>query len=188
MLLSTLINKKIISGKNVRGVCKGIAISLKTHRVKYLLCSTLNTAEMSIDFAVGVSAITAVSEAIFLSTLRPVFPKNCSNVFLGLPAFTSEGCFLGTVTDMEMEHFLLCSVSIGEKSFSPAAISACKDALIFKKELPYPLGQRVPAPLLLQFCDKKEGLVTKSVLRAAMEKGQLLTLTLSLPPFSLPAK
>ncbi len=185
MLLSNLIDKKIVSGKNTRGVCKGVAISLKTYRVKYLLCASSTANGNSVDFAVNVSAISAISDGIFLSSLRPVYPKNCTRFFLGLPAFNTEGVFLGTIDDMDMEDFLLREIFIGKNTYVPTAISACNDAVIFKKQPPYPLGQRVPAPLLLQFCNKNEWLVTKSVLRTAMEKGKLLTLTLSLPPFSL---
>ena len=69
--------------------------------------------------------------------------------------------------------------------FPITSVFACADAVILRKEPPYPLGQRIPAPLLPIVSDKSEALVTKPILRAAIQKRALVKLTLSLPPFNL---
>lgn len=187
MFLSDITEKNIYAGKNdaSRGVCRGVGISLKSRAVKYLLCSCSASQKIpSTDFSVNVSAVQDIDGGIRLSKLRPVFPKNCARIFIGYPVYSYDGSFLGKVTDLELENLTATRLFTDANVVYPvSAILACADAVILRKELPYPLGQRVPAPVLPLICDKNETLVTKSVLRSAIAKGGLIRLTLALPPF-----
>lgn len=186
MLLSNLVEKSIYAGKNFKGVCMGVGLSLKSHSVKYLLCASVQAQNSAADFSVNVSAILSVDDCISLSSLRPVFPKNCVKIFIGLPIFSYEGVYLGKVRDLEIKNFVATKLFIGQNDSVPiTAVAACGDAVILKKEQPYPLGQRIPAPILSLVTDKPDSVVTKPILRTAMAKGKLLKLTLSLPPFNL---
>ena len=185
MLLSSLVGKPVFVHKTVRGVCRGVALSLKTHAVKYLLCSTSATSSRA-DFAVAVSSVLSVDDGIVLSKLRAAVPRYCVNLFLTLPVFSDEGGYLGKIADLEIRDFIATELftDIG-KNLSVHAITACSDAVILKKELGYPLGQRVPNSVVSLLTDKPNTVVTKPVLRSAIKKGALLKLTLALPPFSL---
>lgn len=184
MKLSELTGKHVFVGNNFKGVCLGVGISLKNCAVKYLLCCSAKayiSLHAHADFAVNVSAIEEVGAQIRLSRLRPVHPKNCAKIFGGLPVFSFEGAFLGKLHDLEIQDFTATRLYTDRnKSFPALCIAACTDALLLRKEQPYPLGQRIPAPLVLPI---NEPVVTKSVLRTASENGKLIRLTLSLPPF-----
>ena len=184
MFLSHLVNKEIYTGKTPRGVCLGVGISLKNQAVKYLLCA--NAPNARAQFAVPVSAVERVAETIQLSRLRPVLPKNCVCLFPDIPIYAYDGTFLGNVVDLEMTEFVATVLyTDGNEDFPASAIAACADAVLLKKEQPYPLGQRIPAPFLPLFTDKADGVVSKPLLRSAIRKNTLIKLTLSLPPFSL---
>ena len=183
MKLTDLQNKNIYVGKTLRGSCRGVALSLKSHAVKYLLGASTPT-QTSPDFSVGVSSILEIEEDIHLSRLRPSYPKNCAKISIGLPVYSFEGGFLGTVADLECKDFIATHViTHDEERFPITSVVACSDAVILRKEPPYPLGQRIPAPLLSLFTDKSDGLVTKPILHTAIEKKALIKLTLALPPF-----
>lgn len=185
MKLSHLNEKSIYAGKAFRGVCRGVALSLKSQAVKYLLCASTLT-QTATDFSVGVSAVTEIGESILLSRLRPAYPKNCAKITIGLPVYSFEGGYLGVVEDLEMRDFVATRLLTDRGDIFPVtSIFACSDAVILRKEPPYPLGQRIPAPLLPIVSDKSEALVTKPILRAAIQKRALVKLTLSLPPFHL---
>jgi hypothetical protein len=53
-----------------------------------------------------------------------------------------------------------------------------------RKEQPFPIGQRIPAPLLFDFSSHTP-IVTKPLLKEAVKQGKLIQFTLSLPPFYL---
>lgn len=182
MLLSSLHGKPIVVAATTRGVCLGVGISLKTYAVKYLLCSSSPDRD-KIDFCVNASAIEKNTDALFLRRLRPVFPKNCAQITKNLPVFSYDGSFLGSLRDMEMQNFAAIRLITEKKSFPITSLAACSDAVILRKEQPFPLGQRVPAPFVSDFGNKSQPLVTRSLLRAAIEKKSLVKLTLSLPPF-----
>ena len=185
MKLTDLQNKNIYVGKTLRGSCRGVALSLKSHAVKYLLGASTPT-QTSPDFSVGVSSILEIEEDIHLSRLRPSYPKNCAKISIGLPVYSFEGGFLGTVADLECKDFIATHViTHDEERFPITSVVACSDAVILRKEPPYPLGQRIPPPLLSSFTDKSEALVTKPILRAAIRNKSLIKLTLSLPPFNM---
>ena len=185
MKLSYLNEKSVYAGKTFRGVCRGVALSLKSQAVKYLLCASTLT-QTATDFSVGVSAVTEVGESILLSRLRPAYPKNCAKITIGLPVYSFEGGYLGVVEDLEMRDFVATRLFTDRGDIFPiTSLFACSDAVILRKEPPYPLGQRIPASLLPIVTDKSEALVTKPILRAAIQKRALVKLTLSLPPFNM---
>ena len=183
MELSYLIGKSVYAGSKRRGVCEGVGVSLKTGAVKYLFCSATSGRT---DFCVNVSAIEEIDEEIYFSRLRPVFPKNAVKILSGLPVYTDEGTFLGNVKDMEMDSFIALHLETdkGER-FSVLHIAACTDAILLRKKPPYPIGQRIPAPVLSDIFQSGEMIVSRSNLRRAIEKGALIKLTLSLAPFAL---
>ena len=183
MKLSNLQDKNIFTGKTLRGVCRGVAISLNSQAVKYLLCSSAST-QTATDFAVSSSCVTDVGQSISLSRLRPVYPKNCAKISIGLPVYSFEGGFIGYLSDLEIHNFVATRLFTDRgESFPTTELFACSDAVILRKNQPYPIGQRIPTSLISILTDKKEGVITKPVLRAAIAKGALIKLTLALPPF-----
>ena len=197
MLLSQITDKSIRSGKNVRGVCIGVGISVKSRAVKYLLCASaplpLNCEEgvgfsmLESQFAVGVHSIKNLCDnEITLSCLRMSVPKNHGKLFIGKPVYSDEGVFLGKITDAHLQNFIVTEVKTDKNTYHSAlSIAACSDALILRKEQPFPIGQRIPTPAVFNFLTDNDVLTTRSILREAMQKGQLIRFTLSLPPFNL---
>lgn len=184
MFLSEYLNKPIIVTQQPRGVCLGIGFSLKTQTVKCLLCAPLPHQKPS--FAISFSAVDSVTDTINLRRLRTVLPTNYARIAIGNPVYSYEGDFLGQVTEAEIQNGTLIQLYTDQRKRIPAtAIFACTDAVILRKNQPYPIGQRVPAPTLLKINDKSDGLVTRPLLRTAISKGALIQLTLSLPPFNV---
>ncbi len=184
MFLKELTNKEILSGKSVKGVCRGVGISLKSHAVKYLLCADTPTAD--VQFSVSVSAVENVDEQIRLSSLRPLMPSRCIHLCIGRPVYSFEGAYLGRVSDLAMQDFTATYLFTDKNAVYPiTSVTACRDAVLLKKESPFPIGQRIPAPFLYLTSDKKDGVITKPILRAAIAKSNLVKLTLALPPFHL---
>ncbi len=186
MLLSSFTGKELFLGKTYKGVCRGVGISLKSGDVKYLFCASAPSQNADADFALPISAVASVGEIIRLSRVRPVFPKSCAKLFLQRPVYDVDGVFLGMLSDVEIKDFKVVSLttSLGEKRWA-GLIAVCSDAILLRKELPYPIGQPVPAPVLSEFSGCTDGVVTKPLLRLAMKQGSLVKLTLSLPPFNL---
>ena len=184
MKLSDLSEKNIYTNKSFQGVCRGVGLSLKSHAVRYLLCASTPT-QTNTDFSVGINAVTEIRDRITLSRLRPASPKGCAKIAIGLPVYSFEGGFLGRVTDLDMTDFTATTLYTdrGER-FPVTSIFACSDAVILRKEQPYPLGQRIPAPLLSLVTEKNDGVVTKQILRTALSRSALIKFTLSLPPFN----
>lgn len=190
MFLSELVLKNVCVRETPRAVCLGVGISLKNYTVKYLLCNSTPAQSGSLsqdcqaDFCVNVSTLQSRSDvALTLSTLRPVFPKNCAKIFIGKPVYTQNGRHLGVIADMEIVNGVATKLFTEKTAYPITAICAVSDAVILRKEQPFPLGQRIPAHLVFDFSEKNEPLVTKSVLRKAIAKSSLIKLTLSLPPF-----
>ena len=181
MLLSQLVDKPLYVGNSVRGYCRGVGLSLKSYSVKYLLCASAPTLR-SADFAVSAASAVCEQDGIQLSRLRSVFPKSCARIFLGLPVFSVDGAFLGNLSDIELDGLSAVAIHTTRNACFPvSAIAACSDAVLLRKEQVYPLGQRIPAPFLSLNCH----LVTKQVLRQAIQEKSLIKLTLSLPPFNV---
>jgi hypothetical protein len=185
MLLTDLIHKTVYAGITPKGKCIGIGISLKNHSVKYLLCSSISQCFNRTDFCVSVSAIDEVDDGIYLSHLRPAFPKACAKIVLGLPIYRENGLFVGNLTDATIENGVVTDlITNRQESISLSCLSAVCDAILLRKPRPYPIGQRIPAHAVSTFFDKNEDVVNKTNLRTAIKKGSLIKLTLSLPPFS----
>lgn len=182
MFLSELQNKPILAGNRQRGICLGIGISLKNQAVKYLLCSSNVALSNATDFSVNVSAVEDVNEHIVLSRVRPVFPKNCAKLFIGLPVYAFDGAFLGNLKDVELNGFTATRLFTDSTWYPATAVCACSDAIILRKEQPFPIGQRIPAPTLFHF-SSNASLVTKPLLKEALKEGKLIAFTLSLSPF-----
>lgn len=183
MFISNYLNKTILVGKEERGVCLAIGFSLKNQVLKCLFCAT--DFQKNPDFAVSISAIKSVEDCIQLNRLRTILPNGCARISIGSPIYSYEGDFLGKITDAEIQDGALFRLFTDQDETFPAStIFACNDAVILRKNQPYPLGQRVPAPLLCEINGKKDGFVTRPLLRTAIGKGALIKLTLSLPPFS----
>ena len=177
MLLSDFVEKSVYIGKNLRGVCLAVGVSLKSCAVKYLRCAsvaTYNPLRPRIDFSVPVSAVESVSDgAIRLSRLRPVYPKNCTSVFINRPVYSDGGAYLGCVTDIDLHDFTATRLfTDANKSYPFSAVYAYADAVILRKTQVYPLGQLT-----------RSGFVTKPLLKKAIEEKTFIRLTLSLPPF-----
>ncbi len=186
MFLTDIVNKEIFSGKTSKGVCRGVGVSLKTHAVKYLFCSGVAQANQHADFCISITAVESVNGCVQLSKLRPLRPQRCARIFIGCPVYSFEGHYLGNVADLEIRDFVATYLFTDQGERYPInGVCACQDALILKKEQPYPLGQRIPTPLLPLVTEKKDSVVTKSILRQAIKKGKLIELTLSLPPFHI---
>ena len=187
MYLSQLVGKTLFVGNAPRGVCLGVGVSLKTQRVRYLLCAG-NANARTADFAINASSILRTNETgIYLSRLRAVFPQNCAKLFPKLPVYTQNGVFLGCITDLKMPSFCAECVftDTGEK-IPVSCVTACLDAVIVRKAPVYPLGQRIPAPVLS--FENAGTTVTRPLLKKAVERGELIKLTLSLPPFTTTAR
>ena len=180
MFLIDIIGKNILVDGRARGVCLGLGVSLKTRLVKYLLCAENNRQKP--DFAVNFSSVSKIDEAITLPRLRATLPKNCARIFIGLPIYSQEGGFLGSLADGQLQDGKLSFlITDRNESFSSVAITACNDAILLRK-LPYPLGVKIPTALAKE---KTDTIVTKSVLRAEIASGSLVKFTLSLPPFEM---
>ncbi len=173
MLLSQLIQKPLLLNKTPRGMLCGVGLSPKNKTIKYLFCST----HEKDDFVLPIDALANFSEnALFLSRLRPILPKPCCKVYLGLPIYTFDGKFLGKLADVEIQNDVAIRFFTDQNEcFSLSSISVISDAIILKKSQPYPLGQ--------PFQREKEGVITKRTLRNAIKQQSLIRLTLSLPPF-----
>ena len=188
MLLSQLFQKTIYTDDTPRGIIVGVDFSLKNYAIKHLLCSTQKNANLQpsrSDFALNISSVSAISDKISLSHIRPVLPKTQAKLFPSIPVYSHDGRFLGALKDGETDGFTVIELitDLGN-TFPPSAISVCHDAIILRKKAPYPLGQRVPSPMLSQL-KTEETLISKSLLRRALQQGALIKLTLSLPPFAL---
>ena len=188
MLLSQLISKTVYTGKTPRGFCVGVGLSLKNKTIRYLFCSKTPNVS-SIDFCINASSVLHTDETgIHLSRLHAVFPKNCIKLFPDLPVYTQNGTYLGVFLDATLQSQTALQLITDTKERRPIAdLIGCADAIILRNNPVYPIGQRIPAPLLSSF-DSGKPLITRPVLRQAIERGTLIKLTLSLPPFSQEAR
>ena len=108
---------------------------------------------------------------------KPIFSKIYTRLSLGTPVYSYDGEYLGKLSDAEIRQGKLTQLHTDQGRQIPTAeILACADAILLKKKRPYPLGQ----PLTTE---KRDSVVTKSLLRKSLAQGTLIQLTLSLPPF-----
>lgn len=192
MLLSSITLKQISTPKNVCGVCKGIAFSLSSGVVKYILCDSQTNAKKektAVDFCLPFSSMERVDElSISIKKPRPVLPKPYARIFIGLPVFTELGHLKGVVTDlqctlMENGNFIATTLFVDGNPLPIKSVTAINDAVILRKQKRYPLGQRIPVGQV--YPKAKQNFVTKSVLQTAIKNSSLIKFTLSLPPFNV---
>ena len=187
MYISELISAPVYVGNTHRGNCVGIGISLKSQKIKCILGNSQATLKpFFFDFAVSVTNVQNIeNRKIQLTQLRLANTQTCAKIFLGLPVYAYDGGFLGNLQDVSFDENYRLLKFFTDQGFSCPAMQlfACSDALILRKESPFPVGQRIPAPHLFRFLDKPTTIVTKKTLRQAVENGSLISLTLSLEPF-----
>ena len=184
MLLSEIVGKNVYSGKALRGVCRGVCLSLKSRAVKYLLCSSEPAQNDYTEFSVGIGCIGSVEDTVVLKRLRTAIPKNCVRFFTGRPVYSEEGQYLGITSDLVMENFTATKlVTDTGKVYSAAAIAALGDAVILKKEPYFPLGMLVNSDIPASPEPIREGtLVNRGTLRTAIASERLIRLTVNLLP------
>ena len=184
MLLSEIVGKNVYSGKALRGVCRGVCLSLKSRAVKYLLCSSEPAQNDYTEFSVGIGCIGSVEDTVVLKRLRTAIPKNCVRFFTGRPVYSEEGQYLGITSDLVMENFTATKlVTDTGEVYSAAAIAALGDAVILKKEPYFPLGMLVNSDIPASPEPIREGtLVNRGTLRTAIASGRLIRLTVNLLP------
>lgn len=191
MLLSEIVGKNVYSGKALRGVCRGVCLSLKSRAVKYLLCSNEPAQNDYTEFSVSIGCIGSVDDTVVLKRLRTAIPKNCVRFFTGRPVYSEEGAYLGITSDLVMENFTATKlVTDTGKIYSAAAITALGDAVILKREPFFPLGMCVNSEIPALPAPIAEGtIVNRGTLRTAIASGTLVRLTVSLlpPPYTLKA-
>ena len=190
MFLTDFILKPLFVNENTRGITLAIGISLKNYTVKYLFCNSISPQPhtenplLQSDFAISFSAVKSVSKThISLSSLRPVFPKSCAKLTLGQPVYLQTGEKVGTLQNVEIQNGVAAKIFTESNSYSIGNVCAVSDAILLRKNSIYPLGQRIPAPTIFDFLTEKDVLITKTILKKAIEKGALIKLTSSLSPF-----
>ena len=168
MLLSEIVGKNVYSGKALRGICRGVCLSLKSRAVKYLLCSREPAQNDYTEFSVGVSCIGDVDDCVRLKRLRTAIPKNCVRFFTGRPVYSEEGMYLGVTADLVMENFTAMKlITDTGKTYSAASIAALGDAVILKKGPVFPLGAKVNSDIPAKPDKIPAGtLITRGTLRA----------------------
>ncbi len=185
MRLSELIGKPVFVGDKQRGTFQGVFLSPKYKTVKYLLCN-IDQKNAKTALAVSVSCVERFEECIVLKRIRSTLPKNAVLFKMGCPAYTEEGTYLGVTLDVEIYNLTATDFFTESGRFSATAVCAIGDAVLMKKEQPYPIGQRIPAHTLLQLSlPSNVTLVSKPILKNVIKAGRLVSFTLSLPPFHL---
>ena len=180
MLLSQLVGKKIYSAGKIRGICRGVGIQVKSRAVKYLICTDV---EKERELFLSMSAIKEISPSgICLRSFRPTAPQSVSRFFSSRPVYEETGKYLGIAVDLEIQNSFAVSLTTDTGAvYSAYCITAVSDAILLKRRLVFPLGEKIPQELYTQ---TKSPVVSKGVLKQAIDDGQLIRLTLSLPLFS----
>ncbi|MGN1104784.1 MAG: hypothetical protein ACI4QI_07945 [Candidatus Coproplasma sp.] len=128
MKISSLFGKKIESAdKNKHGVI--MAISCAKNTIEGYICFDENEKEF---FASAYGAKVLKDKVTFKWISRE--ESTSSRLRLGVPAFSSEGKYLGKVADYSAVSGRICSVFIGNKKFSAENLSI-SDAVIVKPSL-----------------------------------------------------
>lgn len=166
MFLHELEGKNIHTAKKLHGICKGVAVRIKSQKIHYLYCE--NAEKQS--FFLPVSTIKSVEEeGIMLKKMQPA-PLNLPILSTQKPVYLQEGIFLGRVQDVRIDNWKITQIILEDKSYSSLCITALSDALLLKKAPPFPLG-----------CVTKEGeIITRTLLKQAVKEGRLISLTTSL--------
>ena len=178
MLFSQFVSKILYLDGDMRGTCLGVGVSKKNFAIKYLLCSHGDNARP--DFALPISALHSIGiHALTLSRIRPAIPKNVFKILPHKPVYSQDGVYLGVLQDVEFKNGVATKLIVKpDLQISFSCVQAVADAILLRKSLNYPLGQRIPS--------NNQTLVTKTLLKRAIEQKGLIHLTLSLQPFSMP--
>lgn len=184
MLLSELAGKPVFSSNKLRGVCRGVGLSVKSRAVRYLVCSAPSPSDYTEFFLPVASVADYDEEGVYVKKFRAAAPQNCARFFCGKPVYADTGAYLGITADLEMrDFFALRFFTDSGKSYPAVSIAALLDAVIVKKPPVFPIGQTLPDAFAPSFLEKKDLAVTKSALKSAIREGVLIKLTLSLPLF-----
>ena len=185
MLLSNLIGMPVFVGEKQRGTLQGVFLSTKSKCVKYLLCA-IEQKNTQTTLAVSVCALERVNDGIHLKRIRSILPKNAALFKCGCPVYTENGTYVGCACDLHLHELTATELVTESAVFPTTSIAAIGDAVLVKTDEPYPIGQRIPAPILSTFSTSEQCLlVTRPLLKSVIKKGRLIAFTLSLAPFSL---
>ncbi len=188
MFLTQIIDLPVRVSNVTRGKVKNACFSLKTGELKYLICAPTDE-QTQADFTVTFSSVVSLEDDVTLKRLTPVIAKNCVSLPLFSPVYDEQAKLLGELTDAKIENGVVTELIIDyDKRYPAHLLLASKDVVILRKKPPYPIGQRVPAPVLLRFQQQKTpqssaDRVTKAFLKATIKKGELIKTTLALAPF-----
>lgn len=176
MYLNELVGKPVFTDKRNYGVLRGVGVSKKKKTVEYLFISTVSNDSVFTEVAVPVKQIESISDGgIQLTKIRTAYPKGVLRFFIGRPIYSPTGKYVGITKDLVLDGFFVESLLTDSGQKIPfSLLSAFGDAVLLKKKSVYPLGERLR---------EKDGFVTKSVLKNAIQKGVLIKLTTSLSPF-----
>lgn len=173
MKLSDYIGKKIYAGKVCRGVCVGGRFSLKTYELKYLVVEGKGGGRG--EFTVALKNATLGQEEVRFPTARAVDPKNSVRFYPNRPVFDERGGYIGETDDLEAEGFVVTRLLLKNGDRLPASrITAFSDAVLVKPSPVFPLGEFLPNDV---GGEKRGTLVTRGVLRRAIERNSLVALT-----------
>lgn len=185
MFLNDFIGMPVFVEEKQRGTLQGVFLSAKSKSIKYLLCS-IDQKGTQTPLAVSVAAIERIDDVVVLKRIRSTLPKNATLFKQNCPVYTENGVYLGGACDLEFHELTAVALHTETAVFPTTSILAIGDAVLLRRDEPYPIGQRVPAPALSLFSLPEQSLlVTRSVLKSAIKNGRLIAFTLSLPPFQV---
>ena len=183
MLSSTIIGKKLYAQGKSNGVCEGLSLSLKSRKIKHLVCRN----DEGCIFLLPFSHVDYVTDKIKLKKFT-LLPFIKTEIFTpNLPVYDENGVFLGHACDLLIQKqtaaYLL--LNTGKRIPAPLVLHF-GDAIILKKAPAYPLTCPIPISslTLIEKGFDKDYFVTKKALLSAAKKGNLIKFTLSLTPFS----
>ena len=183
MLLSELIDKRIIVSNVPRGTCIGVGISKKDGKIKYLCCTETNNKQAR--FFIPISCLSLIeNEALHLQNRRAVFPNKCVYLRNGLNVYTTQGEFLGVLQNAHWKNDVLTALTIDNKRIPFCAVSAIGDIVLIQNTQRFPLGQPIPDHYKTENTTPIYA-VTKTLLKNAIQEQSLIRLTLSLSPFNV---
>lgn len=127
MKISQLFGKRAESVNGRSGYV--VAVNASANRITSLTCVDENEEE----FTVSAKNVKSVKDAIVYSR-EGGCEENDPPVRLGKPIFDCEGNYIGKLTDVGAEKFLITCVYSGNKKFSADDVS-CNDAVIVKNSV-----------------------------------------------------
>ena len=160
MLLSEIVGKNVYAGKALRGVCRGVCLSLKSRAVNTCCAAARRQrATTTPNFSVGVGCVGAIDDAVVLRRMRTAIPKNCARFFAGRPVYSEDGAYLGIASDLAMENFVATRLITDtgknlpcRRHFPRSETRCCSNAPLsfrsagsFPKASPFPTPRRAPS-------------------------------------------